>query len=499
MQEMDADVLKYELGLNTVRTSHYPQSHYFIDRCDEIGLLVITEIPGWQHIGDEAWQDQAVKNVEEMILQYRNHPSIILWGVRINESRDNEELYTKTNALAHQLDPTRQTGGVRNFVKSQLLEDVYTFNDFIHDGKKPGCTPKAIVTPDVDKPYMVTEYNGHMYPTKSFDCEEHRVEHALRHATVLNAVASHTDIAGSCGWCMSDYNTHKDFGSGDRICYHGVTDMFRNPKLAAAVYSSQGSEPVLEISSSMDIGEHPACIKGDIWAFTNADSIKMYKNDRFITEYKSTYNKLFRYMNHSPILIDDFVGNAIVENEGLKPHQARLLKEIVNYIARNGYGKLPLRILLKAAQCMLIYGMKYNDIVDFYTKHGGDWGGVSTVYRFDAVMDGRVVASVKKAPMTKASLRANAYKTKLVEDRSYDVAAIRISAVDENGNTLVFSNEPVSVSIDGPLQVVGPEVVSLRGGMAGVYVKTMGEAGNATVTLSSPSLGEVAIDFEIEK
>ena len=499
MQEMDADVLKYELGLNTVRTSHYPQSHYFIDRCDEIGLLVITEIPGWQHIGDEAWQNQAVKNVEEMILQYRNHPSIILWGVRINESRDNEELYTRTNALAHELDPTRQTCGVRNFMKSQLLEDVYTYNEFLHDGKKPGCSPKSIVTSNPDKPYMITEYNGHMYPTKSFDCEDHRVEHALRHATVLNAVRSHTDIAGSCGWCMADYNTHKDFGSGDRICYHGVLDMFRNHKLAAAVYASQGDEPVLEISSSMDIGEHPACIKGDIWAFTNADSIKMYKNGEFIKEYSSVYNNSFRYMNHSPIFIDDFIGEALAKEENLKPGQVKLLTEVLNYIARHGYGNLPLRILFKAAQCMLLYSMRYNDIVDLYTKYAGDWGGNSTVYRFDAIVGGRVVKSVTKAPMTKATLSATAYRTKLYEDTSYDVGAIRISAVDENRNTLVFSNEPVSVSIDGPLQVVGPRVVSLRGGMAGVYVKTVGEAGNATVTLSSPSLGEVAIDFEIEK
>ena len=499
MQEMDADVLKYELGLNTVRTSHYPQSHYFIDRCDEIGLLVITEIPGWQHIGDEKWQNQAVKNVEEMILQYRNHPSIILWGVRINESRDNEELYTRTNALAHELDPTRQTCGVRNFMKSQLLEDVYTYNEFLHDGKKPGCSPKSIVTSNPDKPYMITEYNGHMYPTKSFDCEDHRVEHALRHATVLNAVRSHTDIAGSCGWCMADYNTHKDFGSGDRICYHGVLDMFRNPKLAAAVYASQGDEPVLEISSSMDIGEHPACIKGDIWAFTNADSIKMYKNGEFIKEYSSVYNNSFRYMNHSPILIDDFIGEALAKEENLKPRQVKLLTEVLNYIARHGYGNLPPRILFKAAQCMLLYGMRYNDIVDLYTKYAGDWGGNSTVYRFDAIVGGRVVKSVTKAPMTRATLSATAYRTKLYEDTSYDVGAIRISAVDENRNTLVFSNEPVSVRIDGPLQVVGPRVVSLRGGMAGVYVKTVGETGNATVTLSSPSLGEVAIDFEIEK
>ena len=52
MQQMDADILKNELGLNAVRTSHYPQSHHFIDRCDELGLLVFTEIPGWQNIGE---------------------------------------------------------------------------------------------------------------------------------------------------------------------------------------------------------------------------------------------------------------------------------------------------------------------------------------------------------------------------------------------------------------------------------------------------------------
>ena len=497
MQEMDADVLKKELGLNAVRTSHYPQSQYFVDRCDEIGLLVLTEIPGWQYIGDAEWQDQAVKNTEEMVLQYRNHPSVILWGVRINESGDNEELYTRTNRVAHELDSTRQTGGIRCFKKSQLLEDVYTFNDFIHDGKKPGCHTKAAVTSDKDKPYIVTEYAGHMYPTKSYDCEEHRLEHALRHARVLNAIASHDDISGSFGWCMADYNTHKDFGSGDRICYHGVLDMFRNHKLAAAVYSSQGKRDVLEVSSSMDIGEHPACIKGDIWAFTNADSLKMYKNDRLITEYTKDNNNSFSYLENSPILISDFVGDAL-ENEDLKPRQAKLVKEIINHIARHGYGKLPLNILWKAAQCMLIYGMKYNDIVNLYTKHAGDWGGTSTVYRFDAIKDGRVVRSVTKAPMAKRSLRVNAYKTTLTERESYDVTELRVSAVDENGNVLHFCTEPITVSIDGPVEVIGPSVVSLKGGMTGIYLKTVGEIGFATVKISSPSLGEAAVAIEIK-
>ena len=497
MQEFDADVLKNELGLNTVRTSHYPQSHHFVNRCDEIGLLVITEIPGWQHIGDSEWQEQAVKNVEEMILQYRNHPSIILWGVRINESKDNDELYLRTNTLAHLLDSTRSTCGVRNFKKSHLLEDVYTYNEFLHDGKHPGCDPKKKVTSDMKKPYMITEYNGHMFPTKSYDCEEHRVEHALRHARVLDAVAFYDDIAGSCGWCMADYNTHKDFGSGDRICYHGVLDMFRNPKLAAAAYSSQGERPMLEVGSSMDIGEHPACVRGNLWMFTNADSVKMYKNGKFIKEYFPK-SKTFPHLKNSPILIDDFIGNAIFENEGFKPAQAKTLTDALNYIARHGYGSLPPKILLAAAKCILLYGMKISDIVDLYTKYAGDWGGSSREYRFDAIMQGKVVKSVTKSPMNKPSLKADVYKNDLTDGDCYDMTPIRITATDEHGNILNYSNEPVAISAEGPIEIVGPSVVSLRGGMTGTYIKTTGKEGPATVTLSSPALGEVTLPLTVK-
>ena len=85
VQRRDAWILRRELHCNIVRTSHYPQSPAFLDACDELGLLVLEEIPGWQHIGDRAWQDLAVRNVGAMIRRDWNHPSIVLWGVRINE------------------------------------------------------------------------------------------------------------------------------------------------------------------------------------------------------------------------------------------------------------------------------------------------------------------------------------------------------------------------------------------------------------------------------
>ena len=59
-QRSDANILRNKLKINMVRTSHYPQSRHFLDACDEMGLLVLEEIPGWQHIGDAAWKDIAV-------------------------------------------------------------------------------------------------------------------------------------------------------------------------------------------------------------------------------------------------------------------------------------------------------------------------------------------------------------------------------------------------------------------------------------------------------
>ncbi len=497
MQRDDAYVLK-DLGVNAVRTSHYPQSQYFIDECDTLGLLVFTEIPGWQHIGNEEWKNQAVQNVREMIIQYRNHPSIVIWGVRINESRDDHDFYVRTNEVAHQLDPTRQTGGVRNFAKSELLEDVYTYNDFLHDGKKAGCSPKKNITSNVNKPYLITENNGHMFPTKSFDNEEHRLEHALRHARVLNDVASHPDICGSFSWCMADYNTHKDFGSGDRICYHGVTDMFRNPKLAAAVYKSHGKllGDVLEVSSSMDIGENPASIKGNVWIFTNADSVKMYKNDKFIKEY-FPHNEYFASMVKSPILIDDYVGD-LLETEEKMPHKKALyVAKALNYIGLNGYTQITPTLAKMALKCMVVYRMSINQIVDLYTKYVGDWGGKSTVYRFDAIRDRRVVRTVTKTPMNKMHLEIESNHKYLHERTSYDVSVVRIRALDENGNLLPYCNEAIKLTVDGPLEIIGPDMISLRGGMSAFYVKTTGEKGKAKVTLSCSRLEDQVVEFEV--
>ena len=84
--------------------------------------------------------------------------------------------------------------------------------NFVHDGKAKGCEPKKNVTSRYGKNHTSSVNTmGICILTKAFDWEEHRAEHALRHANVLDAVAAEEDIAGCFGWCMFDYNTHKDF------------------------------------------------------------------------------------------------------------------------------------------------------------------------------------------------------------------------------------------------------------------------------------------------
>lgn len=497
MQRLDADILKNELGCNAVRTSHYPQSHHFIGRCDELGMPVFTEAPGWQNIGDEAWKDVGVEAVKEMVREYRNHPSIILWGVRINESQDDHDFYIRTNAAAKELDPTRATGGVRCHKNSELLEDVYTYNDFVHDGVQPGCEPKGAVTSDTEKPYLISEYGGHMYSTKAFDDEEHRLEHMLRHARVLDAVASYNDIAGSFGWCMFDYNTHKEFGSGDRICYHGVCDMFRNKKLAAELYAIQDSkEPILKLSSSMDIGDHPATNRGRVYILTNADSVRFYKNDSFICEYTHEGTD-FPHMLCPPIEITDYIGDSIAENEDFTEKQAQYVKDILNESSRFGMNNLSAGAKSKAAYLMMRYGMDADAAYRLYGKYIGNWGDKSTVFRFEAYQNGKLVKELKVAPFEKRVLVVEVDHTDLIEDKTYDAAAVRIRMTDQNGNTLPYFFGTVGAQVSGEIELIAESPVLLRAGMGGLYVRTMGKEGKATLTLSADGCESVSVDFSI--
>ena len=430
-----------------------------------------------------------------MILQYRNHPSIILWGVRINESVDDDSFYTRTNEIAHRLDPSRATSGVRYLEKSHLLEDVYAYNDFSHTGNNPGAKEKKDVSPDQSKALLISECNGHMYPTKPFDDGPHRQEHALRHARVLDAAYGSGEHTGCFGWCMFDYATHKDFGSGDRICYHGVLDSFRNPKLAASVYASQGeSKPVLAVSSGMEIGDYPAGQTGTVYVMTNADTVELYKNDVYVTTLKKSP---WTNLPHPPLAVEDTIGALLETQEGFDKRKADNLRDCLLAAGKYGMAGLPLHYKLKFAWCMVRYQMSFDDGVKLYGKYVGNWGGEATRWRFDGKINGNVVASQTLCPSRKLHLELRASASELREGNSYDMAAVRIRILDENNNVAPYAQLPLTFELEGPAELVGPNIAVAEGGMTGTYVKTTGVSGNVRLRVTGPQCGTEILKFHV--
>jgi beta-galactosidase len=425
VQRRDAVILRKQLKCNIVRTSHYPQSRHFLDACDEVGLLVLEEIPGWQHIGDQAWQDLSVDNVSRMVRRDWNHPSIVLWGVRINESKDNHDFYTRTNALAHRLDPTRPTGGIRNFQESEFLEDVFTMNDFGWPLKPPNH-PR----------YLNTEFAGHTYPVKTIDNNALHREHTIRHARVHDQLASDPQYAGGIGWCAFDYNTHAEFGAGDRICYHGVTDMFREPKPAAGFYKSQ-CEPEEEIvlEPAIHWASSDEEIRMTVAMFcSNCDHIKLYVKKTAGWELLAEADpdrKQFAHLKYPPFSVT--------------------LGDTFSW----GWGDLRVDGYIKGK---LVVSKNYS--------------GLGADQKF-AILPDDVELNADGADATRVVLRVT----------------------DEFGAIRPFANDPIVFTLEGPAQIVGDNPFALVGGTGAVWIRAKEEPGTVRLTATHPRLGSRTVSF----
>ena len=343
------------------------------------------------------------------------------------------------------------------------------------------------------KALLISEHSGHMFPTKSYDPWAKRQEHALRHARVLNAALADGEHAGCFGWCMFDYPTHKDFGSGDKVCYHGVMDAFRNPKLAAALYASQGETPVLELGSPMDIGDYPGGNLGPIYAFTNADELELYKNDKFVARFRP---KGWDGLDHGPILIDDTIGCLLETQEGFDKKKAAAIKAALQAAGKYGLAALPAKEKLRMLWVMARYGLSYAAGMELYGKYVGNWGGEATRWRLTERKGGtdRSVSRVN-CPGTALHLEVLASQTALHEGDTYDMAAVRVRLLDENGNPAPYAQLPVQFKTRGAVALVGPQAVTAEGGLCGCYVRTMGRAGRGSLSITAEGLEPVTVTF----
>lgn len=315
--------------------------------------------------------------------------------MRINESRDDHESYARMNRVAHELDDSRQTGGVRNRYDSELLEDVFTLNDF----QIPLRAPNHPM-------YLNTEFIGHMYPTKRNDNIERITEHTMRHARVHNQLSSDKRYAGGLGWCAFDYNTHSKFCSGDRVCSHGVADIFRIPKPAAGFYKSQcdpDEEIVLEPAFDWSRGD---------------------RNESFtIAMVRSNCNHLKIYL------------------------AGRLVAQVDP--DRENFGNLPHPPFVKNIREGLC----------------GGWGEL----RIDGYIGGKkVISKTMSGQGVDRQFHVEPDDVELVGD-GIDATRVVFRVTDEFGAVRPFATGAISLAIAGPGEIVGENPFSLFGGV-GAYM-----------------------------
>jgi beta-galactosidase len=446
----DAEILRKQFNCNIVRCSHYPQSEAFLDACDELGLMAWQEPPGWQYIGDESWQDLAARDVEAMIRRDRNHPAIVIWGVRINESRNDPAFYRRTRELAKSLDDSRPTSGTmtpdsRKNWQQEWHEDVFAFDDY-HAAPDHSV---GILDPVDGYPYMIAETVGQFNYAlgKGFAVRYRRAgdivqqtSQALYHAQAHSRVADHNRIAGTIAWCAFDYASRMN--DYEAIKCPGVADVFRLPKLGAAFYLAQvepSVRPVIEPNFYWDFGPQTPSGPGEQAAiFSNCERLEIFVDGKLHATVKPDRAN-FPNLKFPPFFADLKLDGAV--HSELRPEL-----RIDGYVGKT-------RVLSRR--------FSSDRAADRFWLHADD--------------------------------------AELVNDGA-DSTRLAFAVVDKFGAPRAFAGGEVALDLDGPGVIAGdnPFALEANGGAGAVYIRTVPDrVGTIRITARHSTLGTGSVEIRV--
>lgn len=268
-------------GFNTVCLGHYPQDPSVLEACDELGLLVIEPIPGWQFFNKaQGFVDHTYKDIRDLIRRDRNHPSVIMWETTLNESWPPKSWKDQAVRIAHEEFPGDQcyTSG-----------DTYGYDGFdvcYNDWKEGYNRPNTTSKPGFIREYYDYEFGGHYSTTRVTRGDG---DYALMQ-NAWNAQWSHNRYRayypwtiGGAVWSMYDYNR----GCCDNICYSGLADLFRLPKFGLLYFRTQMKEgtftPAGPMTYEVFINSHWLEGSSDtLQVYGNVDEVKLQLNGRVI-------------------------------------------------------------------------------------------------------------------------------------------------------------------------------------------------------------------------
>ncbi len=309
VQRKDAEILKNEFNCNIVRCSHYPQSPDFLDACDELGLMVWEEAPGWHNVSTTpAWQDLVVQNVRDMVVRDRSRPSVVIWGTRLNETRDFPGLWAATRQAARELDSSRPSSGAMAFHQDVTWnEDVFAYNDY---GIDPKTGDVALRPPFAGLPYLVTEAVGvEAVKPQHFawtDPPAWLARQAALHGQAQSQARSNAGYAGLVAWAGFDYASLLGQDPGN-IKWAGVADGFRVPKPGAAIYQTQGDpavRPLIVPVFFWEAGGAVPAASAVAMIASNCERLEVFIDGTHVASALPAFDSpLYRGLIHPPFLV----------------------------------------------------------------------------------------------------------------------------------------------------------------------------------------------------
>ncbi len=432
------DALKIkQAGFDFVRLSHYPHAEALMNACDELGILVMDSIPGWQFFGNDVFQQRSLQDCRDMIRRDRNHPSVILWEVSLNESDMTKAFMEKTHGIAHEEYPGDQcyTCGWQD----------YAYDVFIparQHAKAPDYWKKYAK----NKPLLIAEYGDWEYyaqdagfnqaefknlspeertsrQLRSFG-EKRLLQQALNYQEAFNDNLA-SPAAGCANWLIFDYNR----GYANDIEASGIMDIFRIPKFAHYFFKSQRPPEAL---AALPTESGPMLHIANYWTENSTRHVKIFSNYQTV--------KLF------------LSGNEVATQ---RPD-------------RDVYSN----------------DLKYPPFTFKVDKFQA--GEIEAI----GFIDGRKVASHKvRTPSNPNRLRLTAaLDGKEPKAGKKDVFFVYASIVDENGTLVPTASNPVTFELSGPARLIGQNPMQAEAGIASIVVETPGKEGVVEIGASSPDL-----------
>jgi beta-galactosidase len=307
------DALKIkEAGFDYIRLSHYPQSPAFLDACDELGIVVMDSILGWQYFNpDPAFAEQKYKECRQLIRRDRNHPSVILWEVSLNESTMPGSFIKKSSAIAHEEYPGDQcyTAGWEK-----------GYDVFLQARQHGGCHGITNV------PCVISEYGDWEYYAQNAGLEQEKwndlkpAERSSRQLRgdgetrllqqSLNFQEAHNDDLRTTAfadgiWVMFDYSR----GYAPDLESSGVMDVFRLPKFSYWFFRTQRDAD--ELVAGKQIG--PQIFIANEWTthsprevrvFSNCDEVGLYLNGKLIERRRPDRSHITTRLKHPPFTFE---------------------------------------------------------------------------------------------------------------------------------------------------------------------------------------------------